>query len=66
MSLYYQKEYENALHEFAGLLDHYGPTEPGIESGLFLNRCHMALNDTDAAINVLHNLITQTQAPEDL
>ncbi len=64
LSLYHQKDYGNALHEFSVLLDQYGPTETGIESGLFLSRCHMAMNDTDAAINILHNLTKWTQNPE--
>jgi tetratricopeptide (TPR) repeat protein len=64
LSLFHQRDYENALHQFAGVLDQYGPTETGIESGLFVSRCHMALKDVDSAVNTLHALIKRTDIPE--
>ena len=62
LCMYYQKDYGNALNEFAGVLEQYGPTEIGIESGIFLSRCYMALNDVDSAVNTLDALIRRTDA----
>jgi tetratricopeptide (TPR) repeat protein len=60
MSLFYQKDYENALHQFRDVLDQYGPTEIGIESGLYLSRCHMAFNDVESAVHTLQVLVGKT------
>ncbi len=64
LCLYYQKKYENALQQFAGLAEPFETSQTGIESGLFLSRCHLALNDMDSAIKSLHDLVQRTDRPE--
>lgn len=64
MSLFYQKEYENALDQFRKMLERYGPSEMGINCGLLISKCYLALNDVDSAIRTLNALIEQTDVPE--
>jgi tetratricopeptide (TPR) repeat protein len=59
--LFYQKEYESALDQFQKLC---GPSEMGVNCGLFVSRCYLALNDVDSAIQSLHALIERTDAQE--
>lgn len=60
LSYFYQKHYEKASQQFTEILVQHGPDEIGIQSGLFISRCHLALNDFQSATGDLHSLVQLT------